>query len=161
MASIAYRVWIESPAVNDRRVELQRQAEQKAAIADQTHLTAKRMTVPKLDWTLRQFEEFENSGKAQQERDGLNEVGPKEKAWLGSAEVLRLEWDSPPDYIDVPVPGESTFLVARKVCQATLYMYLITHSVKEVIFMVKVATWCRKRFLSELILIYWTSILSF
>jgi hypothetical protein len=143
---IAYKVWIENPTINDLRIDLQRQAQEKAAIADQDNLITRRMSIPKLDWTIRQFEEFEKSGKAQQERKALNEAGPKGKAWLASAEVMKLEWDNPPNYINIPVPGESAFLVARKVWQATLYMYLIAGNANDVIFSVKVAMWCRKTF---------------
>jgi hypothetical protein len=59
---------------------------------------------------------------------------------------MKLEWDNPPNHIDIPVPGESAFLVARKVWQAMLYMYLIANHTNDVIFSVKVAMWCRKTF---------------
>ena len=143
---VAYKVWVENPTISDLRIDLQRQAQEKAALADQDSLNARRMSIPKLDWTLRQFEEFEKSGKALQERDALNESGPKERAWLASAGMMKLEWDNPANYIDIPVPGETAFLVARKVWQATLYMYLIAGKANEAIFSVKVAMWCRNTF---------------
>jgi hypothetical protein len=132
--------------MDEWRAELQRQAQQKAAIADQDRLGAKRMSIPGLDTALQKFEEFEKAGESQQERDALNRTGPDERAWIASAKVLNLHWDDPPDYIDIPVPGECIFLVARKVWQTTLYMYLIAGKANEPIFSVKVALWCRSTF---------------
>lgn len=125
---VTHKVWIANPRVNDLRVELQRQAEQKVAMLDQRHREAKRINIPGFDDALRklsEFEEFEKSSEFQRERDALNETGPKEQAWFSATKLMKLEWDNPPDFIDIPVPGESVFLVARKVWQASLYAYIV------------------------------------
>ena len=51
----------------------------------------------------------------------LQEVGPTTPEWLDAASKLQIEWDEVPLHLDVQVPGEAGFLVARKVWQAAIY----------------------------------------
>ena len=83
------------------------------------------MEIPGWGEAIRRLEEFKIFGQSQQERDALDDAGPKEQAWLAAASLMNLDWDNPPHYIAIKVPGESVFLVARKVWQATLYAVFI------------------------------------
>lgn len=141
---IAYKEWIANPRIDALRAELQRQAQEKAATADRDRLTVKRMGVPGLEAALKWVENFEKSGEAKREHDALNQAGPNHRMWLAAAEVMNLKWDDPPNYIDIPVPGENVFLVARKVWQAAAYLFILGN--KEPIFSLKVALWCRSTF---------------
>ena len=51
----------------------------------------------------------------------LQEVGPTTPEWLDAASKLQIEWDEVPLHLDIQVPGEAGFLVARKVWQAAIY----------------------------------------
>lgn len=129
--SIAHKAWVENPKVGDLLTELQRRAQQMADTADRDRLDAKRNAIPGLATALRRLEEFrdvEKSSKFQQEREAWNRAGPSEKLWKSAASLLKLEWNSPPDYIDIEVPDESAFLIARKVWQAALYVYLLSQA---------------------------------
>jgi hypothetical protein len=122
---IAYKAWIENPKHDELRAELQREAQEKAAIADRDRLEAMRTDVPGLVAAIKWLEEFITPGAAQRESDRLNEAGSRERIWLSAAKLMNLEWNNLPDYIDITVPGENAFLVARKVWQADLYAALI------------------------------------
>jgi hypothetical protein len=71
---------------------------------------------------------------------------------------MHLDWDNPPYHIDVPVPGEDVFLVARKVWQAALYAVFIVGQVDDPNFpqrpgkvndsipLIKAVWWCTRTF---------------
>lgn len=128
-----HKRWIAHPKSKELRAELQRREQQKADMEKQAMLEEKRMKISGWDEALRdldKFKEFEKSEAFQRECDALNEAGRKEQAWLSAAKLLSLDWDNPPNFIDIPVPGEPDIHVARKVWQATLYASLVVQARK-------------------------------
>lgn len=129
--SVTHKVWIEHPRITDLSSELQRQAQDEAGMSDQNDLIAKRLHTPEVQATLQrlaEFKEFEKSPEFQQERYAFNKEGPEHKVWLSAASMMKLEWSNPPNYLDIEVPGESIFLVARKVWQAGLYALILSQA---------------------------------
>ena len=51
----------------------------------------------------------------------MQEVGPTTPEWLEASSKLKIKWDEVPLHLDIQVPGEAGFLVARKVWQAAIY----------------------------------------
>jgi len=155
---VEHKTWIAKQDGEHLRAEVQRRAQQKIDMENQAILEAKRMEIPGWGEAIRRLEEFKISGQSQQERDALDDAGPKEQAWIAAASLMDLDWDNPPHYIDIPVPGDGVFLVARKVWQAAVYAVFIAGQVDDSVFSprpgqvndsiasIKVAWWCLRKF---------------
>ncbi|OIR11911.1 hypothetical protein GALL_67680 [mine drainage metagenome] len=76
----------------------------------------------------------------------LNSEGARSEAWITAARMLRIQWDTPPSYINIEVPHELGILVDRRVWQAAVFNLFIRWNQNKSFSPKVVIRWCLKTF---------------
>lgn len=129
------KTWLHNPRETALRTAALIEADVKAADADRYELNLKteieraharqRSEIPHFNEALAKLEEFRHPLRRAREKERLAAKGPAEGAWVSAARSLGIGWERPPAFIDIEVPGESAFLVDRKVWQAAVFVFFI------------------------------------
>lgn len=134
----ANKRWLFNPKEDQLKSVAQADADAKAAAANRRY--AKEPQQPKesvrhdsselaaLRRIRAQLREFWAPKNLDEIRKTMEESGPLDTAWQSAAQDMHVNWATPPECINIWLPGELGFLVDRRVWQAFIFSYAIYSS---------------------------------
>lgn len=150
------KAWVYNPAESALRAAARIDAQKLAEQIDIHELNLKtaaerirarrRAELPNFNAQLESFEEFSHPRRRDRERQRLAALGSQEPAWIAAARVLGIRYENPPTHIGIEVPGESAFLVDRRVWQAAFFASFVKDRPGESFTGSAAVKWCQTRF---------------
>jgi len=92
------------------------------------------------------LEELCDPERIANEKSRMNAEGPEIGAWISAARFLHIQWDSPPDFINIEVPNELGFLVDRRVWQAAVFAMFVKGNRNKTFSGKTAVRWCLNSF---------------
>ena len=80
------------------------------------------------------------------EKSKMEADGPRIGAWISASRMLGIRWDSPLDFVNVEIPGESGILVDRRVWQAALFALFVRGNRSKSFSARTAIRWCLREF---------------
>lgn len=129
------KVWLFNPKAEALRLSAEHDANVLAeaaprhAVTQQKHLDQslayQRNQIDGFEDELNRFRAFISPENQADLRASLDPDGEHDDFWQTAVAELGVEWDDPPDYLNVSVPGELIFFVDRRVWQAGIFITFI------------------------------------
>lgn len=127
--------WLYNPKADALRSRAEMEARKKASLADQNAEQFRkdvdlsheyqRASIPGFRDELERFREFIAPENQAALRSQVDPHGENEDAWQSAVADLGAQWNDPPPYINISVPGELGFVVDRRVWQAGIFITFI------------------------------------
>ena len=154
--SFESKMWLTNPREPALKAAARLDAEKLAEQADIEDLNLKteiersrarrRLEVPNFNAQLERFEDFRRPAIWARETQRLADMGSQEPAWASASKTLGIRYESPPTYIGIEVPGESAFLVDRRVWQASLFAFFVKDGKTKSFSGSAAVKWCQSSF---------------
>ena len=148
--------WLFNPKTDALRLRAEMDARKLASMADQNAENQRKNTdftheyerthTPGYQEELQRFLEFIAPENQAALRDRIAPDGENEDAWQSAVQYLGADWNDPPPFINVAVPGELAFVVDRRVWQAGIFFTFIRRNPKKSFATADVVRWTHKCF---------------
>lgn len=152
----ANKVWLSNPKAEQLMKVAQLEANDRAARSDRRHKSLekeieqahsiRKNEIPGFHEAIAKLEKMRDPMQVERESERMESTGPTEAVWIWAAKVLGISWRLVPDFVGVEVPGESAFLVHRKVWQAAIFTFFVVQNVNQTFGSNAVVHWCLTNF---------------
>jgi hypothetical protein len=129
------KIWLFNPRASALLDVARKDADAKARKADKLETKRKeeialshdyqRASIPGFRSAIAMLEKLCEPKQMTNEKARMASEGPSIGAWKTASRMLNAQWESAPDFINIEVPGESGFLVDRRVWQAAVFTMFV------------------------------------
>lgn len=105
-----------------------------------------RASIPGFRREIAMLEDLCNPQVIADEKAKMEADGPRVGAWISASRILGIRWDSPLDFVNIEISGESGILVDRRVWQAAIFALFVRENRSKSFSARTAIRWCLREF---------------